>query len=72
MQYWRTPCATVSHRNPSEPAMFDFKEIEAFVWIVRLHGHTLLLCGTVPAIGGIRPSPHFSLGDSTPASRRRC
>ncbi|WP_110686023.1 DUF2848 domain-containing protein [Salinicola aestuarinus] len=33
--------------------------------------NTLLLCGTVPAIGGIRPSPRFSMSLVDPVSDRR-
>ncbi|KFF47489.1 hypothetical protein GY26_20090 [Gammaproteobacteria bacterium MFB021] len=32
---------------------------------------TLLLCGTVPAIGGIRPSPRFSMTLTDPVLNRR-
>ncbi|WP_280338251.1 DUF2848 domain-containing protein [Salinicola acroporae] len=33
--------------------------------------NTLLLCGTVPAIGGIRPSPRFSMTLTDPVLNRR-
>ncbi|OHY98342.1 DUF2848 domain-containing protein [Salinicola sp. MIT1003] len=33
--------------------------------------NTLLLCGTVPAIGGIRPSPRFSMMLNDPVLNRR-
>lgn len=33
--------------------------------------NTLLLCGTVPAIGGIRPSPRFSMTLNDPVLNRR-
>lgn len=33
--------------------------------------NTLLLCGTVPAIGGIRPSPSFSMTLNDPVLQRR-
>ncbi|KAA0019687.1 DUF2848 domain-containing protein [Salinicola corii] len=36
-----------------------------------LEPNTLLLCGTVPAIGGIRPSPRFSMTLNDPVLDRR-
>lgn len=67
---------TVTYQKGTLAELLDVETLLAKLPAALKHGeslapNTLLLCGTVPAIGGIRPSPRFSMTLNDPVLDRR-